>query len=217
MKTRKFTTLILLVIILSSCGPEIRFEEPQPTGSRNLKKIPKEYWGLYINQTDSSLLKINANMITQIWDQFTTLSEDQMINEFDTIFLQDTLIQFTENLFLDFKIKGDSTIVHSYGSDTIYIISPNQLLRRQKGYLFLNYITGDSTWMVKLLSLQHGYIDIQDLVTLSEIDSLKEIMEIETFTGADSTIIDQYRLHPTRRDIKEILNHKRTLHGFRKI
>jgi hypothetical protein len=217
MEIKKYTRLIFLLIILLSCGPAIRFEEPQPSGTRNLMRIPKAFWGLYINQTDSSLLKINATLITKVWDEFTTLSQDQMLQEFDTIFHQDTRIQLTENLYIDFNIHGDSTIVHSIGIDTIFCKTPCQIIRRHKGYLFLNFKTEDSLWTVKLLSIRQGYLDIQDLVSLSEIDSLKEIIEIDTIRGTDSTKIDQFRLHPSKRDIKEILNHKRTLKGFRKI
>jgi hypothetical protein len=200
-----------------SCGPEVRFKEPQPVGKRNLNFIPKNYRGLYINLSDSSILRVSSDLITKEWDEISTLTKEEMQEEFDTILLHDTVMQFAENWYIDFKIHGDSTTIHSYGLDTIFFRSDSQLVRKYKGHLFLNYHNRDDLWGVKIMSNDKEYLDLKDLVSVSEIDSLKDIIAIDTIVDNSSSKIKQFLLKPNRREVEEILNRKKSSNEFKKI
>jgi len=62
MKTPFFLSACTLMLILNAC---VTFQEPQPTDAKNLEEIPRRLRGVYLNQSDSSLLFISDRLIFQ--------------------------------------------------------------------------------------------------------------------------------------------------------
>jgi hypothetical protein len=208
----KYFKLILLTIIMVSCKqiPDIRFLEPQPISKKNIKVIPKEYWGKYLSKIDSSILTIDSKMIVQEKFESSKISIIEMQQELDTTIQDDTQIELGTNWTMDIKIKNDSALVSSYIIDTIFQISESNILRSFKGYLFLNYKDIDSTWRVKTLKLENGQLDFGSLVNVNQIDTLKEVTRIVTSMDTSSNRVNHYDLNPKRKELKEILEQKDT-------
>lgn len=76
-----------MIALLTGCisKPEIRFTEPQQKNKRDLKIIPKKYQGQYLFKSDSSVLTIDSKIIYQEWKGFSTVSDVEMQEKFDTI------------------------------------------------------------------------------------------------------------------------------------
>jgi hypothetical protein len=200
--------LVLFVVLLVGCQPSVRFEEPQPKGKKDLNEVPKYYMGEYLQVSDSSILIIDSNIIYREWKGDFNILKSEMKEVLDTIYEEDIDLQFGSNYKISIDTEGDSAFISYQLIDTIFIIGEEQILRKYKGYLFLNYKKDENSWKVDLLKLENGYLDFDDLVSSSEIDTLKEIVTISAEFDSTSNKVKRYELNPKRRELKEILNRK---------
>jgi hypothetical protein len=219
--SKKIILTVIWIGLIAACKqtPEVRFLEPQPSKKRDLKAFPKEYQGQYISKSDSSLLTIDSKIVFQEWFGLSRVSDVEMQEELDTIYKKDIVIQLSDNwkMTVDIDDAGDSATIETYRIDTLFKLSETNLLRAFKGYLFLNYKQPKSTWSVKTLSLEKGQLDFNDLISTSQIDTLREITKIITVIDTASNRIDHYDLNPKRKELKEILERKQDKTGFIKI
>lgn len=215
---KNYNWILILTTILISCTPtpEVRFLEPQPINKRNLKTIPKNYHGQYLSKSDSSILTIDSNIIFQEWIDLAKVSDIEMQEELDTVYKNDVVIH-ESNWTMTVDVDNDSTTIKVYGIDTLFVLSDNTILKRYKGYLFLNYKRADSTWRVKTLKLESGQLDFDKLIDHSQIDSLREVTNIVTEFDTVSNRVEYYDLNPKRKELKEILKRKRSDSGFIKL
>ena len=80
-------------------------------------------------------------------------------------------------------IKGDTIIRHADWTDTMFSTSADNVLKKFKGYYFLNNRFRDTAWEVKKLSLQSGTLTVGSISDKNDIQKLREITE----TTADTT------------------------------
>ena len=76
-----------------------------------------------------------------------------------------------------------TVIQHANWTDTLFNISADNVLKKFKGYYFLNNRYKDSSWEVKKLSLKKGVLTVGSVSDNDDIQKLKEITE----TTADTT------------------------------
>jgi hypothetical protein len=79
--------------------------------------------------------------------------------------------------------KIDTVTQHAQWIDTLFNVSPNNILKKFKGYLFLSDRNGENSWVVKKISLKRGVLTFGSISGREEIQKLKEIAE----TAADTT------------------------------
>jgi hypothetical protein len=197
--------------------PDVRFEEAQPTGKRDFKKFPRNYRGQYLNLDDSSVLTIDSKNISREWNQFSVIEKDSLFTELDTVFEEDILLQLSDNWQIEVKLIGDSAEVKSHRVNTVFSISENHKLRKYKGYLFLNYFLAENAWDVEVLKKENGSLSFEKLVYASDIDTLTEIINIETVTDTINDKIQEYILKPKRKELKQILKAKKAGKKYKKI
>ncbi|MEN8119539.1 MAG: hypothetical protein ABFS35_04305 [Bacteroidota bacterium] len=207
MKQISFITII--IIFLLSCMPDVRFEEAQPEGKRNLKKFPQTYRGKYLNLNDSSVLTISSREISREWNQFSVIDKDSLFIELDTIFEDDIVLKLSDNWQIEVKLIGDSAEIKSHRMHSVFSISENDKLRKYKGYLFLNYFLAENSWDVEVLKKENDSLRFEKLVYVSDIDTLSEIINMETVTDTVSNKIQEYILKPKRKELRQILKAKK--------
>ena len=206
MKKISFISLVILLLAFSSCNQELNFEEPQPTEKKNETKFKNKYRGEYLCIEDSSILIISKNKITQSWDIETKLTKTQ-IDTTSELELKDGLLYIESNeLPLNVDFLGDTAVVSYNYKDTIFSISDEQLLRYFKGIYFLNYKQFENSWNVKTLSFnKEGMLTINKIYANEEdVEKIKDLTNIVETTDDEGTVID-YTVHPTRKELKEIL------------
>lgn len=218
---KKIILIVIVIGFMVACNqtPEIRFLEPQPIKKRDLKAFPKDYHGKYLSKSDSSFLTIDSKVIFQEWYGLSRVSDFEMNEELDTIYNQDVVIQLSDywKMTVDVDDAGDSATIETYRIDTLFELSATNLMRAFKGYLFLNYRQPDSTWRVKVLCLEKGQLNFSDLISESQIDTLRVITKIETTIDTASNRIDHHDLNPGRKELKEILERKQSETRYIKI
>lgn len=195
----KLILFLLFILTFNSCKqPEVTFDEAQPQGLKDLKCFPKKYIGTYYNIEDKSEITISKYSVFE-----KMISEDTInVKELDKneIIKNDSL--FKINTKEKYKIKriNDSLFTNYVFSDTTFSIGKNNVLKKFKGYLFLNKFTEKGGfWEVEKLNLSKGVIKISAIETEDEIKLLETITE----TKMDTT--KPFRIKPTKKQFKEFI------------
>jgi hypothetical protein len=95
-------------------------------------------------------------------------------------------------------VTGDSIIVHHQGIDTLFAVSSQGVLKKFKGYFFLNRQLASSYWEVYRLSLEKNMLIIGHITDSTDIALLKELSE----NTHDST---GYVFRPTQKQFNTYL------------
>lgn len=186
---------VITYFMVIACVNDVKFESPQPEGVTDEVLLPQSSWGVYRSASDSSYLFISAEEIVRFTYKIfkaprTALDSAYQIKG-DTVFFD------VENR-LSFEVKGDSVFGAFHRADTLFTISPQNVLRKFKGYYFLNKQNADG-WEFYLMTIRKNEIA---LITRWQDEDLTALRKI-THTR-DSV----HHFKPTRRQIRKfIMNH----------
>jgi hypothetical protein len=197
MKTRNSILAIALMLCFLSCDPLVTFTTPQPTGADNLSEIPNRLQGEYFSFDNGSVLRINEKVIQRSYDFEVKSHKDQLSN--DEQLSGDTLFNMSTQRKTPVKIEGDSLITRFHFVDTIFQISEKNILRKFKGYYFLNMLYSENSWEVRKLQLSKGELTVSSIRGQDDIDHLKKIAE-----SANDTV-PPYRFTANRKQLKKYI------------
>lgn len=195
-----------------ACEDSISFEEPQPTGKNDFKKIPNKLRGTYISTLENTFLTIDKEHIVEWVDIETKTLADSLKLDIDSAKFNELS---TDSIHVikgkyDLKLRfttGDSVMIYYSYRDTLFSISKENILRRFKGHYFLNYQINRENWKVRLLTLHEKKLSFSKLGTSGEIEDLKEITEVQEIKS-DSGKTVSYKLKPSRRELKLLMKHQ---------
>lgn len=189
---------ILLVILLYSCKESIvQFSEPQPEHKNDMKSFPGKLIGNYYNSENETDLEITKYFIIKKILVRDTINRKEL-SEFEVL-NNDTIINKKTSEKIIVKKLNDSLFTNYVYTDTIFRIDDENVLRKFKGYYFLNFKTRENNWSVKKLFQKNGQLNINDITTKEEIELLEEIIE----TKKDST--KPFVIKPTKQQFREFL------------
>lgn len=197
-----FTTVSLLLLFLGGCEPPATFDAPQPVDVKALGSFPLRIQGNYLSSADSSLLQITANSIIRIYDFDQRIHVSQIDSNQQII--GDTLFDMKTNKGEIIQFEGDSIVIHVRESDTIFALDDRNVLKKFKGYYFVNISTPPDTWQVKKLDFSQGTLTMSSINKKEDIDQLKSLSESTQDTMP-------YVFSPTRSQFKDFVRNK----GFR--
>jgi hypothetical protein len=178
MKALKQLAVIWVMILFFACEPPVTFKEPQPADAKNLTSFPRRLRGTYFSLADSGLIRIDARTICLLYD-----ANSMQPNDSDAIHISvtgDTSIRYSvsHNLqSLSISLSEEEGSRRQYFADTIFVIDQDHLLRKWRGYYFLNTRYDQDSWQVRRLSLKKGELSIGEISQEEEIKSLKAIAE----------------------------------------
>ena len=199
---KQFITLLITIVLLNffGCDPSVYFENPQPENCKNLKKVPNSLVGTYVFNDDSSLFYITPTMMYQYVDyQYI-----ENIKDLDSNYVleKDSINDLKNNAKWAITKFGDSVLIKIHYMDTLFYINDNYVLRKYKGYLFVNKKHDENSWEVNKLFLRKGMLLISSVESQEDIDLLKEI----TQTPQDT--VPPYSFKPTKKQFKEFIKRK---------
>jgi hypothetical protein len=195
---RKFVAaaIIIAAFILDSCEPGAAFDKPQPDNVKSLASFPERLHGRYLAADQASIVTITDNLITRHYEYDHKRLKDSLGASYKII--GDSLLHVTEGTKEKILLNGDTITMHANWKDTLFMITDNNVLKKFKGYYFLNIRYDDSVWEVKKLSLKKGTLTIGSASDKDDIQKLKEITE----TTDDTTAIT---FSLTKRQFKEFV------------
>ncbi|WP_269242518.1 hypothetical protein [Flavobacterium limnophilum] len=199
MKNKLLFLNLSLLIILNSCKePIVTFEEAQPKNVKEVNAFPKKIIGNYYNTENKTELIISKYSIFK-----KMIVEDTLkISEIDKneIIKNDSLFNIKTKEKYKIKRINDTLFSNYVYSDTIFDINKTNVLKKFKGYFFLNkLIEKTGFWEVEKLNLSKGVLTINGIETENELDLLQSITETKMDT------IKPFRIKPTKKQFKEFI------------
>lgn len=190
------TIIIIAALILEGCEPAATFDKPQPENVKFLATFPERLRGEYVAADEASVVAITDKLITRHYDFDVKEHKDSLGSSYKLV--GDTLIDQENGTKEKVLVKGDTVIQHANWIDTLFNISANDVLKKFKGYYFLNNRYSEGAWEVKKLSLKKGVLTVWSISDKDDIQKLKEITE----TTADTT---STHFTLTRRQFKKFI------------
>jgi hypothetical protein len=199
MKSIAIITLFsLIVIVACNNANRVTFTTPQPIGAKDLKEIPKRLQGEFVSEDKSHTLIITSNAITKIFDGDILLTTNELDSEI--MIIGDTLTVKSDGSKFKIKKQGDSIIYHQHFEDTLFSLNGINILRKLKGFYFVN-IMGESSemWEVSQIGISKGILTISVIDSIENINSLIEVKE-----NNQDTIVNR-NISVNRRQFKHIV------------
>jgi len=197
MKRLKFITTIIILTSLFSCQPPVTFNEPQPTDTDNLSKFPNRLQGQYLSLADNSTLVIGDKLIQRIYDFNQKIHPSQL--DSNSRLSGDTIINLTTNTREVVKRDGDSLVTHIHYIDTLFQMDYDNVVRKFKGYYFLNKRYDKESWEVKKIELSKGQLVVSSISTKQDIENLK------TITESTQDTVAPYKFATTKKQFKKFI------------
>lgn len=200
---KKFSFLLALAAIaVFACEPPVTFKEPQPKDVASLGKFPEKIQGKYLSSQDSTFLWITPTSLIRIYDFNQKLHISQLDSNLQII--GDTLFDQNTNEGQLIEIEGDSIVMHVNEPDTLFTIDDLNILKKYKGYYFMNIQTPEDTWQVMKLEFSRGKLTMSGINPKDDLAQLKSLTE----STQDTT---PYVFSMTRRQFKKFVRNE----GFR--
>jgi len=195
MNNLKLITFLIL-IGFTSCGPQVTFDKPQPDGVKNLSKFPKRIQGKFIRLSDNKQLEITNNTIIETSD--FELKEN--INQLDSNLkiIGDSVLDLNTNHKEKINLIGDSILIRFHYTDTIFTIDSNNIVRKFKGYYFLNRID-EFGWDVEKMDFKNGQLRI------SRIDSKEDIENLVALSDSKQDTVTNFHIKITKKQFKKYI------------
>lgn len=213
----KIPSLVLFILLLSECGPEVKFKSPQPEGKPNLKQIPGSFIGSFESMNDSSVLQIDSSVIYVLWKPNELIPIDSLTKDLKFRVQRDTSVILENEFTVDVKVTDDLSKAYVTAREKVFAVSDSQVVRKYKNYCFLNFRTKDGFWKVQILRIKNKYLEFNDLVASKEIDAIEEFTHIVTIKDTTLNKNLEYQLNPTRKELKRILRSRSFEKNYRKV
>ncbi len=184
---KRILILPAFLLLLIGCGPVVTFNQPQPEGVDSLRVIPKKLIGRYISKDGSGKLIIDRKSMIIRYDYEVKVPKDSV--DWEDLSAEDRK---------HYKVEGNSVIEHITNTDTLFYFSEDNVLKKFKGYYFLNSRIDKESWFVQKLKLQKG------VLTLGTISSEEELKTLETINESPIDTIT-YNIKFTRKQFKSYL------------
>jgi len=175
--------------------PVVTFDRTQPEGVDSLTVIPKKLVGKYISKNGVTNLIIESKRMIMHYDYEIKLPRDS--TNWDNLTAEEKSC---------FRLENDSVIEHVVDVDTIFEISEDMVLKKFKGYYFLNTRKKGNSWYVQKLQLNKGMLTIGSISTKDELKTLDKVNE----SPVDTTT---YQVSFNRKQFHEYIDNE----GFTKV
>ena len=178
----KSCLLLFTALTLYSCAPPSiwEIEEEQPSGLADQTSFGKKIIGTYQSIEDGKTFYVQPNRIIKE-NKVTFILKKSTINSYKRFKLfGDSLYDNGRKMFRETKMIGDSILINESYFDTLFSISPDQILRKDRNYYFLNFKVREADFRVKLLFVdENNYLQLSKPQTQRELDILKPATDLE--------------------------------------
>ena len=177
---RQVIQVAIVFSLFIACEQAPTFDKPQPDNTNALNSFPKRIQGEYLSTDQASTVTIGPTLMIRTYD-FDFKDNKNSLDSFYKL-KGDSLIDKRDSSIFKIRQKGDSIYSHMYWSDTLFNISNVNILKKYKGYYFLNIRYADNAWEVQELSLKNGVLTIRSLSESNDIQKLEELSEAASDT-----------------------------------
>ncbi len=200
-KSNLTSKLIFCLLLLTSCENSVQFEVPQPVGVKNESGIPSKLRGVYNHITDSSKLMITHDQIIESTHLKNAFPKTELDSAEAVGIHGDTSFTVTKNSTIySLEVKGDSAFLNFTLYDTLFSATRGDVIRKFKGYYFINTELSNNHWNVIKLTKNKTGLSLASIQKSEEIAILRELTE----TASDTV----YNFNPTKKQFRKFLKQK---------
>lgn len=200
----------LLFILFWSCDEDrISFIESQPQNVEADDELRNDFQGRYFSESDSTWLIIKPKAIAELSGNFDfDISGEhvKVTNDKETVVKTEILHDSSIAVKVNIDSDDDADSVHVKGEveERIFDMSKGHIAKFFKGYYFLNLpLEDDKGFKVRILRQTKEGL----LLCRIQSDSLLKLMEDEEFIDRKkSDDNDQWTLHPSRKELKKLID-----------
>jgi len=192
-KSKNCFLLLMCLLVFQCCTPPVQFGEPQPTGENNLDAFPDKLQGQFLNVADSSVLTIGKDLMVQHYHSLIAESRKDL----DTLYKlvnDSTIVNRDTNDSTRVMVTADTVRGYIDVYDTLFHISEKNVLRKFKGYYFLNVAYSES-WEVQMLNLSNQKLSLGKIPSKEGMEKIKSISEaaVDTSKGNVELTKDEFK------------------------
>lgn len=202
MKTRNLLLIGLLFFFLNACQPPAVFDKPQPVDVNSINAFPNSVQGNYLSLQDSSIVSITSSMITRSCEYENIVNISQLDSNLQLI--RDSLFDIRTGESSQVSIEGDSLIWLEHHFDTLFLIDAMNVLKKYKGYYFLNIFITTDRWEVKKMEFSKKGL------TIFKLNRKEDIKQLKALTATEQDTMP-YHFSPTKKQFKQFIKNE----GFR--
>ena len=213
MKRLFFATSVFSFLFFASCDQSATFNAAQPEAGEQLTAFPANMKGFYFSADKESILTVSDSLVLRIYDFDMKLNKDSLPDGFkltgDTLSIFD-FGGYNEKQKVSFLDKS-TFVYHEHFGDTLFKLSEFEVLKKYKGYIFLNErVQTDSNkfeWEVRKIGMNKG------LLTMDFVDEKKQIDKLVELPASLSEDPTTYPYTPNHNKFKEFMEDD----GFEKV
>jgi len=211
MKVMLQILLISSFFILGACVPPVVFNQPFPPNEEDLKAIPTKYHGIYMCESDSTLVIINESVI-YAREPYYFEEKISYLEEFeDCQFIDGKLVMNATGEIVPVEFVGEDKVRgHFIEQDTIFQLGDNGIARPYDDHLLLSVSFKDGEWSINGLTKEINgnvvYRAINDASDLELVDSITPLTEIEKEEVDDPP---RYIARPTLVEFERLFRNER--------
>ncbi|GLR17669.1 hypothetical protein GCM10007940_22840 [Portibacter lacus] len=193
--------------MLGSCYSPVVFDEAYPKNEPALDAIPEFVQGIFMCESDSTIVTINDRGVYALNVNYFEESIDK-INERETCTLIGNEIYFDEiqdcvpvDYISEDSIKGQFSTI-----DTLFHLNAENIVKTYKGSVVLSSHVDNKEWIISLLS-----IDSYNNIFYRAINENSELEELAQITGMEQIGVDRnsepiYKIKPTKAEFEKIFD-----------
>lgn len=206
MRMIKIFCVVWIPVFFIGCQPPVLFGEPQPGDAISLSSIPPEYQGIYWCSVDSTTLYIDQSTFIKQRELLINLSREDIASNPDLELREGRLFVHEFDLSSPVEEKADTIVSKIVLSDTIFVLSKDQVLKPFKGHLVLNTRLDENAWAVLVATLSKG-----QTLALSRAEIPENIAQLDSITPVSTLSKNEDRqtrilITPTPDQFKKILD-----------
>ena len=177
-------SLITFLITLAGCVPPVVFNQPYPPNEEDLLAIPEKYHGIYMCESDSTLVIINETVI-YAREPYYFEEKISYLEEFEDCQMIDGKLVMNatgEVIPVEF-VSEDRVKGHFIEQDTIFELGTNGIARPYDSHLLLSVAFKNNEWSINGLTREPNgnvvYRAINEATDLELVDNITPLIEVE--------------------------------------
>jgi len=185
---KKIVLILGIALGVVGCKKSVaQFEEAQPKGVSSLTAFPNRLMGSYHDYENDVRLQVTAGAVLREIYVIDTISSQQLMDkDYQSAALK--------------KINDSTYTYSSVISDTIFAINKGDVIKKFKGFYFVNAPQENGKWEVSMLEFKNNLLHIGEVVSETDLSLLQQITETKV---QDS--IRPATFNPTKKQFKEFV------------
>jgi len=200
--------LFIVLFLTVQCDPPVVFDQPYPLNEADLEEIPENFVGVYMCESDSSLIWISDQLIVHESYHFFQTSLAR-IKENENCSVEDgNMVLPGRNECIPLTYLNDSVVRGEYiVSDTLFKNKDQAVARMYQGHLVISTKLDKKEWMIHYLSPDKENLLYRSIVDRSNLKQVEKVTPMEEIT-TDEDKNKRYIIRPSMTEFNAIFHNK---------